>query len=302
MKNKIKIIAVSVLFVLGLVGMIACGTDSNKTLHNIDFIEGKLINYNDTEYAAAFLNYTNASEATAMPCDFIDVKAFQNGIELTINVYTGQRVEDAIQCDTSVQSGTTAKVIWLYEIRDYSTVTLEVSDGNSYTFELTQPESTEIPVEITEEPEADPVVAFIEEIVVAFNAQANEQLVFAEDFTPSDKESGHYRTEFRLNAYKDALGKSYLLGDKVVDFVASKDFFGDISFRVYTNDTSWEQVISLVQLISPLVDKELSSEELKATINKITESKSANGLYFGKLGMVLSGSDDKGYELMLKND
>lgn len=302
MKNKIKIIAVSVLMVLGLVGMMACGTAPNKTLHNIDFIEGKLITYNDMEYAAAFFNYTNDSDVTAMPCDFIEVKAFQNGIELNINVYTGQTIEDAIQCDTSVQSGITTKVIWLYEIRDYSTVTLEVSDGNSYVFELSQPGPTETPVKITEAPEVDPVVVYIEEIVTAFNAQASEQLVFAEDFTPSDKENGHYRTEFRLNAYKDALGKSYLLGDKVVDFVASKDFFGDISFRVYTNDTSWEQVISLVQIISPLVDKELSSEELEATINKITGSKSANGLYFGKLGMVLSGSDDNGYELMLKND
>jgi len=302
-----KRIFTCLLAVLLLVGMTACGTEPDETLHSIDFIEGKLLVHNDTEYAAAFFSYTNNSEETVMPCDAFDIKAFQNGIELTINVYTGQKIEECIQCDTSVQPGTTANVIWLYAISDYSTVTLEVSNGDTYNFELSKLEEEVVP-EVQDNPtegevvETDPVVDFIEGTVEAFNSQVDEQLVFAEDFTPSDKDNGHYRTEFRLNAYNDAIGKSYLLGDKVVDLVASKDFFGDITFRVYTNDTSLEQVILLVQIFSPLIDKELSADELNSALTKISEDKSANGLYFGKLGIVLTGNDNKGYELMLKND
>ena len=143
---------------------------------------------------------------------------------------------------------------------------------------------------------------YIEGIVSKYNAQAAEELVFVEDFVPSDKESGHYRTEFRLTAYDDAVGKSYLLGDKVVDLVASPTIFGDIHFRVYTNDTSLEQVIALIQGMSPIMDEKLTAAELQETITEVSTKKTANGCYYGELGITLFGNDASGYELMIKND
>ena len=143
---------------------------------------------------------------------------------------------------------------------------------------------------------------YISNLVTKYNAQSTEQLVFVEDFTPSDRNSGHYRTEFRLTAYKDAVGKSYLLGDKVVDIIASQTIFGGINCRVYTNDTSLDQVIALLQGFSPILDAELTAGELQETITEVSTKKTANGYYFGELGITLFGSDEKGYELMLKND
>lgn len=143
---------------------------------------------------------------------------------------------------------------------------------------------------------------YIEGVVSKYNAQATEELVFVEDFTPSDKDSGHYRTEFRLTAYDDAVGKSYLLGDKVVDLVASPTIFGEIHFRVYTNDTSLEQVIALIQGMSPIMDENLTAAELQETITEVSTKKTANGYYYGELGITLFGSDASGYELMIKND
>lgn len=127
-----------------LLGCVACGSETNgPVLHDLEYVSGRLLTYNDKEYAAVFTKYTNNSGDTCMPCDAIDVKAFQNGTELTINVYTGSIIEEAIQCDTSVQSGTTASVIWLYEIRDYSTVSVEFSNGNKFSFELSIPETVD---------------------------------------------------------------------------------------------------------------------------------------------------------------
>ena len=143
---------------------------------------------------------------------------------------------------------------------------------------------------------------YITDAVSKYNSQATEQLVFVEDFTPSNKESGHYRTEFRLTAYKDAVGKSYVLGDKVVDIIASQTIFGEINCRVYTNDTSLDQVIALLKGFSPILDEELTADELQKTIDDVSTKKTANGYYFGELGITLFGTDDKGYELMLKND
>lgn len=143
---------------------------------------------------------------------------------------------------------------------------------------------------------------YIERVVAKYNEQATEELVFVEDFAPSDQASGHYRTEFRLSAYEDAVGKAYLLGDKAVDLVAAPTILGEIRFRVYTKGTSLEQVVELIQVMSPIMDENLTAAELQDTITEVTTKKTANGYYYGELGIVLLGSDAKGYELMIKND
>lgn len=167
--------------------------------------------------------------------------------------------------------------------------------------QLTQASQQEI-VDITESTEEERVDVdkYINDIVDKYNSQATEQLVYVEDFTPSDINSGHYRVEFRLGAYKDAIGKSYLLGDKVVDFIASKTIYNSVTFRVYTNNTSLKQVIALIKGMSPLMDETLSDAKLENAVHEIETEKTANGYYYGKLGIVLLGSDDKGYDLMIK--
>ena len=158
---------------------------------------------------------------------------------------------------------------------------------------------TTVPESSSEANSEDPLAEYIDSLVNDYNATAEEKLVYVEDFIPSDKSSGHYRTEFRLGAYKDAIGKSYLLGDKVVDIIAN-GFYGNVNSRIYTNDVSFEQIESLVKGMSPLMDPELSAAEFNDAFDRIEEEKTANGLYFGNLGMTLFGSDTKGYEMMLK--
>ena len=100
------------------------------------FVESKMVRMGDDEYIGLFFDYTNESGETKAACDTFDVKAFQNGVELTIVVYTGQTTEDAIQCDTSVQTGHTERVVWLFSTVDESTVSVEVSNGEKFTVEV----------------------------------------------------------------------------------------------------------------------------------------------------------------------
>ena len=179
---------------------------------------------------------------------------------------------------------------------------IQVEQSVDTTQEETAESTESIESSETETDEVVDVDSYITNIVEQYNLQATEQLVFVEDFTPSDKSSSHYRTEFRLGAYDDAVGKSYLSEDKVVDLVASKTIMGDVNFRVYTNDTSLEQVKALMQGMSPLMDETLSAADLNAAINEVDTNKTANGYYYGELGITLFGSDEKGYELMIKND
>lgn len=118
------------LLVLSLVIVLLTGCVANP--HTLTYVEGKDVVIDETELIGLFFDYTNGSGETAIPCEWVDVKAFQNGVELTIMVYTGQRMDGAVQCDASIQAGTTARVVWLFEKVDDSPVSVEVSNGESF--------------------------------------------------------------------------------------------------------------------------------------------------------------------------
>lgn len=128
--KKVFLILVSVVTIC----LTACGNSQPKS--TLKFIEGKKVTISETEYVGVFFNFANNTGETVIPADEIDVKAFQNGTELNVIVYSGEEVEDAIQCDTSVQTGTTAKVVWTFEIQDNSKVSVECSDGKKFEFEI----------------------------------------------------------------------------------------------------------------------------------------------------------------------
>lgn len=138
--------------------------------------------------------------------------------------------------------------------------------------------------------------------VAEFNEQSEEDFEFVEEFAVQDKESGHYRTEFRLNGFSDALGRSYSYGDSTVDLIIAKSYFGDFDIRIYSDNVSFDQALNIVKLASPIMDPEVTDEELSEAVDELNERKTANGLYFGKLGMTLFGTDPKGYEIMLKKE
>ena len=132
-----KFISLLLAVLMLAVMLTACGSATPKEPdHTLTFKEGKMVTMNDTEYVGIFFDYTNNSGETVLPCEAIDVKAFQNGKELTVVVYTGQKTEGAIQCDTSVQTGTTANVVWTFEPQDKSTVSVECTDGQKFEFNI----------------------------------------------------------------------------------------------------------------------------------------------------------------------
>ena len=129
--RKFVAILCAILLVLGLVGCVA----EQPSEHTMTFIESKDVVIDEQTYIGLFYDYTNNSGETVLPADAINVKAFQNGVELVVTVFTGQETEGAIQCDTSVQDGTTVRVVWLFMRVDDSPVSVEMSDGQKFTIE-----------------------------------------------------------------------------------------------------------------------------------------------------------------------
>ncbi|MBR3533804.1 MAG: hypothetical protein IKN80_07995 [Clostridiales bacterium] len=144
----------------------------------------------------------------------------------------------------------------------------------------------------------------IEGFVEAFNVSSDIDLVFVEDFTPSDQSSDHYRTEFRLNGYRDAVGKSYTFDDATVDIVYREPMYGDPCLRIYMIG-SFEQCEDMIRIASPIMDTSITDEILQETIDYINGNyvgghREANGYYYSDLGMTLFEDDDGSCSLLLK--
>lgn len=173
------------------------------------------------------------------------------------------------------------------------TTTIEQPADNSATTTIEQSADNSAANDSTAGSSESAIDSFIAEI----NKSEDISLEYVEDFIPSDKEGGHYRTEFRHNAWKDSTGKSYKYGDSTVDIILSSS--GEIQ-RIYMDGATLEQCENMIRYASSLLDSTATEADIQEAVDYIDEHKEANGYYYGKLGLLVLGHGDSGYEFMLK--
>ena len=167
------------------------------------------------------------------------------------------------------------------------------SNANTETTTIEQPAYNSAANDSTAGSSESAIDSFIAEI----NKSEDISLEYVENFIPSDKEGGHYRTEFRLNAWKDSTGRSYKYGDSTVDIILSSS--GEIQ-RIYMDGATLEQCENMIRDASSLLDSTATEADIQEAVDYIDEHKEANGYYYGKLGLLVLGHGDSGYEFMLK--
>lgn len=141
----------------------------------------------------------------------------------------------------------------------------------------------------------------IEAAVAEFNSISDSELTYVEDFTPSDRSGNHYQTEFRLAAYKDAIGKSYLLRETQVDIVERDSLTQKGILRVYAHRASADDCVLLIDQFSQVLSEETTDAEIAEAVAAFIGNKEANGYYYGDLGLVITGNDENGYEFLMKS-
>ena len=169
-----------------------------------------------------------------------------------------------------------------------------INNGNTAEDVTAKDDSSVASVDETTESSSESAV---DKFIADINNSDDINLEFEEDFIPSDENGGHYRTEFRLNAWRDSTGKSYKYRDATVDIILSSS--GSIQ-RIYMDGATLEQCESMIRCASPLLDSTVSASDIQETIDYVDEHKVANGYYYGKLGLLMLGHGDSGYEFMLK--
>lgn len=131
--KKIGVVLCSILLALSLS---ACGGEPVHTISYVGFDKVEL--FDQYECIAVYTQYTNGSEETVIPADWVSVKAFQNGVELPILVPTGERTNGYAQCDASIQAGTTADIVWLFQLDDESEVSIEITGNDTMSVSLSE--------------------------------------------------------------------------------------------------------------------------------------------------------------------
>lgn len=104
----------------------ACGSSPK---HTVEVTGQEMMTLHDFNVVCVYTDYTNSSGESAIQADWVKVVAYQNGTALTTLTFTGEETNGYKPCDTSVQDGTTAKIVWIFEVDDpEAEVTVEVKD------------------------------------------------------------------------------------------------------------------------------------------------------------------------------
>ena len=149
------------------------------------------------------------------------------------------------------------------------------------------------------EPEIPPVeITMVDLFIDEYNKAAATPITDISEIDVTNKESGHYRTEFRLGAFADAYAKMGLIGDIVVDIVGYGWDKEDI--RIYADEISLEQTKEIIKISSPILDETLSDSDIQDVMSYLDENQEENGYYYGDIGLLLLEKHKESYELMLK--
>lgn len=97
-----------------------------------------------------------------------------------------------------------------------------------------------------------------------FNMKSSNKIIDLKDFDVNDKNSGYYRTEFRLAAFENAIGKVGSISGNAVVFVnySSKNFQTK-NFRIYATVNDKTLIKEILKYSVEILDKSVSNQDIE---------------------------------------
>lgn len=145
-----------------------------------------------------------------------------------------------------------------------------------------------------EEPIQEPTEeTLVNSFVTAYNEVTTAPISNVTKVNVTDKESGHYRTAFRLSAFSDSYAVTGNIDDVNIDIVGYG--WGKDSIRIYADDISLEKAVEITKISIPILDKTVSESDIQDVLSDMINGDELNGRYCGNVGILWIGDD-----LMLK--
>lgn len=126
----------------------------------------------------------------------------------------------------------------------------------------------------------------LQEFKRSFNAQSATPISNISSFAVQDRNSGHYRTEYRLGAYSDATGEHGTIGDISIDMVR----YGDSMFRIYATGPQ-DSVLAVYPALAKSMDPSLTDADIQMIVDKCRQGYAANDLSFADSAKRIESND-----------
>lgn len=106
--------------------------------------------------------------------------------------------------------------------------------------------------------------AGVDKFIELYNAKAVTPITDSYEIDINDTNGEYYRTEFRLNAFKNAPSKCGKIGDSTIEMIHSnyESTFG-ADFRIYVKLDSNKDGKEIVGVIASIFDPDITQEELQ---------------------------------------
>ena len=121
----------------------------------------------------------------------------------------------------------------------------------------------------------------IDTFIEKYNAITDDQIT---DVSEMDIQGDDYRTEFRLNAFKNALGKKGTITVGNIEIVNYGEGAND-TVRFYVNTDSLDTAIDIYTQIIHTLDSTITDDEIKDSYSSLEYTDMAN-IYLGSTGYI----------------
>lgn len=143
----------------------------------------------------------------------------------------------------------------------------------------TNDQSQDVTSETDSEVEEKTDYALIDNFIDTFNINAVTPITDAEEIDIASG-SEHYRTEYRLTPFRNAVAKQAKIGDATVDIIAYGSFSND-SLRVYVSTESEDFAVEVFTNIAKMMYPDVTSNDLDEAVKELRERD--NGAYLDDL-------------------
>lgn len=174
---------------------------------------------------------------------------------------------------------------------------------NSEKTTTAQQEQNDVTEETTQQEEVNDYEV-IDVFIEKYNSITDNKIT---NIREMDIQGDDYRTEFRLNAFKNAIGKKGKLVDGNINIVNYGVWSND-AVRIYVNAKSLDKVIKIYTRIIHILDDSISDEDIKDSYSSLDTVDSAN-IYLGSSGHIsgyinvtYANGGVSGYEVMIDCD
>lgn len=161
----------------------------------------------------------------------------------------------------------------------------------------------EIETETFEEDETQEV-SLIDKFVTTFNELSSTPITERTSFEPTDRESGYYRHEYRLDDWDGSVGEVGKIGEhtiEITNYGLCGGFYDENNYlRVYLTTTTIEEMTDKIPALVKALDSSVTEEEIKEVQDGISETSfSQESFYIADINTILFLKQSDSCQIML---